>query len=139
MEEGIVEASEMRELFADTLNISAAVKEILLTPTPQGRLHYLIRISRPNWSARECFKAGRWIRRNGLKARSAFSEEDKYLEHINKQLLAYDRAYPVRGQHAVADELALSRWEARWERARSRQMMQETRNSLTVASLSSAA
>jgi hypothetical protein len=129
----------MRQLFEDIMKVSASVKELLLLPTVRGQLHHMIRLSRPNWSNNECFKAGRWIRRNGLKARSAFSGEESHLTHINTLLQAYDKAFPVRGQLEVADELAQSRWEARWQRARARQPQSGTKKSLNAAPLSTAA
>lgn len=129
----------MRQLFEDTLKVGASVKELLLRPTSRGQLHHVIRLSRPNWSNSDCFKAGRWMQRNGLKPRSAFAGEQPYLEHINKLLLAYDKTFPVRGQIEVADELSLSRWEARWQRVRARQLQNEIRKSPSAASLSTAA
>lgn len=129
----------MKHLLADVLKVGATLKELVLAPTPRGHLHTLVRISRPNWSVQQCFRAGRWIRRNGLMPRSSFADTEQYLVHIQKQLATYDTAHPVKGQYEVADELSLSRWEGRWSRARTRQKPGSSTNLPTAAQVSSAA
>jgi len=134
-----METVAMKELLDDSLKLGNGLRELLMAPTPRGRLHTQVRVSRPNWSSGQCFKALRWMRRNGLRPSSDFSSTEDYLAHLHDRLTAYAKANPNRATFDVADDLSLSRWEARWRRVRGRQLASDNTDSATDDELSSVA
>ncbi|MGM0593851.1 MAG: hypothetical protein ACQETD_04875 [Pseudomonadota bacterium] len=110
----------MKDLIKDLHSLGISLNELLIKPTSRGQLHRVVRLSRPNWPAARCLKAGGWLRRNGLKPRHRFTSEEDYLKHLCQLLDGYAQSLPYRRSHQVADEVTLSRWEARWSRARKR-------------------
>jgi hypothetical protein len=129
----------MKQLIEDTLKVGASVQELLLSTTARGKLQTQVRLNRPNWSVSQCFRASRWLARNGLKPAGSFTSAEDYRSHLMGLLSEYARHAAVVSEHEVADELSLSRWEARWQRARLKQQEQQNIPSKTAAKEQNAA
>ncbi len=110
----------MNHIVSDCMKLGHGLQMVLKDAAVKGNLLTLVQLSRPNWPHRAQRAAQRFLSQRQLRRPDQFSRLCDYLEYLDKELLTYSSRYPVRREVAVADEVTLKRWEARWARVRQR-------------------
>lgn len=110
----------MNHIVEDSVHICRGISALIMDTTCKRNLMTMVQISRPNWPSTAHTRAVQYLRSQSLRHHSTFSSIQDYLEHLDKELNRFNQQHPVHAQMLVADELTLSRWEARWRRMRQR-------------------
>lgn len=110
----------MKHIVSDCLNVGSGLCLLVRGALDKDNLSNLVQLSRPNWHPASQAGACRYLSQRSLRRVSEFAHYMDYLAYLDKQLQDYSRQHPVRQELAVADELALARWQARWARVRQR-------------------
>ena len=122
----------MNSIVKDCFQLGQGLSALMVDCTGRENLLTAVQISRPNWPLSAQRSAVRFLRSRQLRHSEAFPCYADFLEYLDKALSKFQLEHPVRAQAEVADELTVSRWEARWKRMRQRKQPIDTHSTIST-------
>lgn len=122
----------MNSIVKDCVQLGQGLSGLMVDCTGRENLLTLVQISRPNWPLIAQRSAVRFLRSRQLRRSEEFPCYADFLDYLDKALSKFHLEHPVRAQVEVADELTVSRWEARWQRMRQRKQPVDTHSTISA-------
>lgn len=122
----------MNSIVKDCVQFGRGLSCLMADCTGRKNLLTLVQISRPNWPLDAHRNAVRFLRSCTLRHSGEFPCDADFLDYLDKVLSKFNQHHPVRPEAEMADELTVSRWEARWQRMRQRKQPVEVRPAISA-------